>query len=70
MAVAPEGSEEALGFFKIVSVEERNDKEKAGKVKDRVEMLYGKVRGRYPELFNAGAAGVAWRTLRLRSRRR
>lgn len=51
MQGAKSGSPEADGYFKIVSLEERNDPEKAQAVKDRLDELYNRVRSRYPELF-------------------
>lgn len=52
MRDAAPGTPEADGFFRLVSLEERNDKAKAQAVKDRVEYLYNRVRERYPELFD------------------
>lgn len=37
--------------FRIASLEERNDEDKARHVKDRIEELYAEVREQYPELF-------------------
>lgn len=40
-------------LFRIASLEERNDEEKAAQVKARLDALYIQVRNQYPELFGA-----------------
>lgn len=40
-------------LFRIASLEERNDDEKAAQVKQRLDILYAQVRQHYPELFGA-----------------
>lgn len=40
-------------LFRIASLEERNDEQKAQAVKQRLELLYGEVRAAYPELFGS-----------------
>jgi type I restriction enzyme M protein len=58
MAAAAPGSEEADGFFRIISLEERNDPEKAKDIAERVNRLYEQVRSRYPELFRQQAEEI------------
>jgi type I restriction enzyme M protein len=53
MQTATPGTAEADGLFRLVSLEERNDPDKAKDVKQRVTDLYNQVRSRYPELFGA-----------------
>lgn len=51
MQDAAPGTPEAEGLFRIASLEERNDPEKAQAIWARVNTLYDRVRERYPELF-------------------
>ncbi len=55
MAAAPAGTPAADGLFRIVSLEERNDPDKAKEIAERVNKLYNRVRDRYPELFKQQA---------------
>lgn len=58
MAAAPDGTPAADGLFRIASLEERNDPEKAKDIAERVNRLYDRVRQRYPELFKQQAEEI------------
>ena len=58
MATAEPGTPEADGLFRIISLEERNDPEKAADIAERVNRLYEQVRNRYPELFRQQAEEI------------
>lgn len=59
MATAEPGTPAADGLFSIASLEERNDPDKAADIARRVNLLYNRVRQRYPELFRQQAEEIA-----------
>jgi type I restriction enzyme M protein len=58
MAAAADGTPAADGLFRIASLEERNDPDKAKEIAVRVNRLYERVRSRYPELFKQQAEEI------------